>query len=73
ILEVAPGVEVRYMKRAIMEVINPGDGVEEEVPADDDSYAEDEPEDVEDHEDAGSAEEDHDSSREDHLATSDKD
>jgi preprotein translocase subunit YajC len=73
ILEVAPDVEVRYMKRAIMEVISPGDGVEEEVPADDASYADDEPEDLEDHEDAGSAEEDHDSSRDDDLATSDKD
>jgi preprotein translocase subunit YajC len=78
ILEVAPDVEVRYMKRAIMEVISPGDGfggdgVEEEIPADDASYADDEPEDVEDHEDAGSAEEDRDSSRDDDLATSDKD
>jgi preprotein translocase subunit YajC len=33
ILEVAPGIEVRYMKRAIMEVITPGDAVDEE-PAD---------------------------------------
>jgi preprotein translocase subunit YajC len=31
VLEVAPGVEVRYMKRAIMEVITPGDEVEEEA------------------------------------------
>jgi len=30
ILEVAPGVEVRYMKRAIMEVVSPGDAPEEE-------------------------------------------
>jgi preprotein translocase subunit YajC len=76
ILEVAPGVEVRYMKRAIMEVIAPGEDNETEIPADDASYADDEPEDVEDHvdhEDAGSAEEDHDSSRDDDLATSDKD
>src|SRR5579863_4019774 len=29
ILEVAPGVEVRYMKRAIMEVISSGDGGED--------------------------------------------
>jgi len=29
ILEVAPGVEVRYMKRAIMEVVSPGDPVDE--------------------------------------------
>jgi preprotein translocase subunit YajC len=31
VLEVAPGVEVRYMKRAIMEVISPGDEPEETV------------------------------------------
>jgi len=29
VLEVAPGVEVRYLKRAIMEVIAPGDAPEE--------------------------------------------
>ena len=29
ILEVAPGVEVRYMKRAIMEVVSPGEPVDE--------------------------------------------
>jgi preprotein translocase subunit YajC len=33
VLEVAPGVEVRYMRRAVMEVIAPGDEVNEE-PAD---------------------------------------
>jgi hypothetical protein len=33
VLEVAPGVEVRYLKRAIMEVITPGDD-EAEVPED---------------------------------------
>jgi preprotein translocase subunit YajC len=32
ILEVAPGVEVRYMKRAVMDVVSPGD--EDEAPAD---------------------------------------
>jgi preprotein translocase subunit YajC len=31
ILEVAPGVEVRYMKRAIMDVVSPGDEPEETV------------------------------------------
>ena len=31
VLEVAPGVEVRYMKRAIMEVVSPGDEPEETV------------------------------------------
>ena len=31
VLEVAPGVEVRYMKRAIMDVVSPGDEPEETV------------------------------------------
>lgn len=31
VLEVAPGIEVRYMKRAIMDVVSPG---EEEAPSD---------------------------------------
>ncbi|HEX3961431.1 MAG TPA: preprotein translocase subunit YajC [Trebonia sp.] len=44
VLEVAPGVEVRYMKRAIMEVVSPGDPVEDEYEADAD---------VEDTDDAG--------------------
>jgi preprotein translocase subunit YajC len=35
ILEVAPGVEVRYMRRAVMDVISPADTVdEEEAPVD---------------------------------------
>jgi preprotein translocase subunit YajC len=34
VLEVAPGVEVRYMRRAVMEVITPGDPVEEDVVTD---------------------------------------
>jgi preprotein translocase subunit YajC len=38
VLEVAPGVEVRYMKRAIMEVITPGDA---SAMQDDDSEYED--------------------------------
>ena len=38
ILEVAPGVEVRYMKRAIMEVVSPGEPVDEtEMDADDEA------------------------------------
>ena len=63
ILEVAPGVEVRYMKRAIMEVVSPGEAdVSDEgetVEDTHDGYAEDdvpehdEPADT--HEDAGSA------------------
>jgi len=32
VLEVAPGVEVRYLKRAIMEVIEPGEEPEGEEP-----------------------------------------
>ena len=47
ILEVAPGVEVRYMKRAIMEVVSPGEPVDEtEMDADDEAEAEAEAEDV---------------------------
>jgi preprotein translocase subunit YajC len=45
ILEVAPGVEVRYMKRAVMDVVSPGpvDDVApaDETAADDTAYAED--------------------------------
>jgi preprotein translocase subunit YajC len=41
VLEVAPGVEVRYMKRAIMEVVSPGDPVEDAYEADADADAED--------------------------------
>jgi preprotein translocase subunit YajC len=42
VLEVAPGVEVRYMRRAVMDVISPG----EETP--DDSYSDSEDEHAED-------------------------
>ena len=31
VLEVAPGIEVRYMKRAIMDVVSPGEPAEEET------------------------------------------
>jgi preprotein translocase subunit YajC len=51
ILEIAPGVEVRYMKRAIMEVVAPGEA-EAEEPVD--SEYEEDPED-----DVASAEDDH--------------
>jgi preprotein translocase subunit YajC len=37
ILEVAPGVEVRYMKRAVMDVVSPGDEVDEDVAPDDET------------------------------------
>jgi preprotein translocase subunit YajC len=63
ILEVAPGVEVRYMRRAIMEVISPGEDTETMTDAHEDDYAEDDvPEDTEDsdvhdaHDGAASAE-----------------
>jgi preprotein translocase subunit YajC len=82
ILEVAPGVEVRYMRRAVMEVITPGEPEETETVTDahDEGYAEDDvPADAEDHEDA----EDHDTgvsaqdgladSHDGNLARSDKD
>src|ERR1700751_5166651 len=49
VLEVAPGVEVRYIKRAIMEVIQPGDEPEDEEP---EGYYED----THDEEDAGTPE-----------------
>jgi preprotein translocase subunit YajC len=68
ILEVAPGVEVRYMKRAIMAVLSPGEAEETGTVSDahDEEYAEDDiPEDddaadahddtVDAHDDAGSA------------------
>jgi len=44
ILEVAPGVDVRYMRRAVMEVIAPG---EEETEPEDARYDDDEPEEAE--------------------------
>ncbi len=58
VLEVAPGVEVRYLKRAIMEVIAPGEADEGEIYADDEAEPFDEPtsfhdDDVEDDETAG--------------------
>jgi preprotein translocase subunit YajC len=70
ILEVAPGVEVRYMKRAIMDVVSPGEAVDEdEAPADEtdtedltaehDGHAEDaqdaEPQDTVGHTDSASS------------------
>jgi len=57
VLEVAPGVEFRYLKRAVMDVITPGDEVGEEV--NDADYEEDDAQSAEDgiddsHEDAES-------------------
>src|SRR5216683_5852216 len=58
VLEVAPGVEVRYLKRAIMEVIAPGE--ETETYENGDSASFDEPssfhEDAEDEHDPGTPE-----------------
>jgi preprotein translocase subunit YajC len=49
VLEVAPGIEVRYLKRAIMEVIAPGEADEPETveDAEQDSYDEEPAEDDE--------------------------
>ena len=75
ILEVAPGIDVRYMRRAVMEVITPGEADEAE-PADDeaqtdDEYAEDEqPHDTEPAEVDGSAGTAEPGSAEDHHARS---
>jgi len=85
ILEVAPGVDVRYMRRAVMEVITPGDAeetetVEDDQPEDADGYVDDDVhEDAEDHDhgdvhdSAGSAEEGLADSHGSNLAKSDKD
>jgi preprotein translocase subunit YajC len=40
VLEIAPGIEVRYMRRAVMEVVSPGPVTEETVEDDDVSLAE---------------------------------
>ena len=81
VLEVAPGVEVRYLKRAIMEVITPGEA--DETAEDGESAEYDEPQDdVEDEETDGtrddsvdikSAEEGLRDSHDADLANSDKD
>ena len=41
VLEVAPGVEVRYMRRAIMDVVSPGEETPEDFHPADDEDAED--------------------------------
>jgi preprotein translocase subunit YajC len=79
ILEVAPGVDVRYIRRAIMEVIAPGEDeetetVEDDHPDDADGYVDDDThEDAEDHDGTGSAEEGLTDSHGGNLAKSDKD
>jgi len=76
ILEVAPGVEVRYMKRAIAAVLTPGEPQAEETVADDepgyhdDTSAQD---DTEVNDTVASAEDGLASSHDDDLASSDKD
>jgi preprotein translocase subunit YajC len=67
VLEVAPNVEVRYMKRAVMDVVSPGEEPEDTEETTEDSYddeAEDghveDVEDVEDEEDERPAEADED-------------
>jgi preprotein translocase subunit YajC len=37
VLEVAPGVEVRYMRKAVMDVVAPGETTEEDEPAADEA------------------------------------
>jgi preprotein translocase subunit YajC len=77
VLEVAPGVEVRYLKRAIMEVITPGETAEDDESAEFDEHGslhddvDDEETDgtPEDSDDVKSAEDSHDAD----LARSDKD
>ena len=82
ILEVAPGVDVRYMRRAVMEVISPGEDeetetVEDDQPEDADGYVDDDAHEDHDHaevhDSAGSAEEGLADSHDGNLAKSDKD
>ena len=74
ILEIAPGVEVRYMRRAVMEVVSPGEPEETETVADahDEEYDDDAPEDVDAHDDTESAAEDHADSHNGDRAKSDQ-
>jgi preprotein translocase subunit YajC len=67
VLEVAPGVEVRYLKRAIMEVIAPGEAEEAGEPEDGEF---DEPEDVHDETDGTPGDSDGVKSAEESLADS---
>jgi preprotein translocase subunit YajC len=77
ILEVAPGVDVRYIRRAVMEVISGGEDEETETvedgPEDADDYVDDGHEDTEDHDGAASAEQGLADSHDSDLAKSDKD
>jgi preprotein translocase subunit YajC len=80
ILEVAPGVEVRYMRRAIMEVISSGEPEETETVTDahdeeyaDDDVSEDDAETSDVHDDAESAADGLADSHDGDRAKSDKD
>jgi preprotein translocase subunit YajC len=75
VLEVAPGVDVRYLKRAIMEVISPGEAEETETVADahDEEYADDADEHDDDVDAHHSAEDGLADSHDGNLAESDKD
>jgi len=80
ILEVAPGVDVRYMRRAVMEVVSPGEDEETETVTDahDEEYADDDASgddaETDTHDGAQSAADGLvDSHDGDHLAKSDKD
>jgi preprotein translocase subunit YajC len=76
ILEVAPGVDVRYMRRAVMEVLAPGEDEETDTVTDahDEEYAEDDvPEDTDAHDGAESASDGLADSHDGNLAKSDKD
>lgn len=82
ILEVAPGVDVRYIRRAVMEVISPGEDeetetVEDDQPEDADDYVDDDAPEDHDHADvhdgAESAEDGLADSHDGNRAKSDKD
>jgi preprotein translocase subunit YajC len=83
ILEVAPGVDVRYMRRAIMEVVSEGDAPEpvddeaedydEAEGYDDDDVHDSEADPSDEHEDATSAADGLAESHDEELAKSDKD
>ena len=51
VLEIAPGIEVRYMKRAVMDVVSPGEADDDDAPADEtdtDYYDADDTDDADD-------------------------
>src|SRR5208282_869745 len=84
VLEVAPNVEVRYLRRAIMEVIAPADADADETFEDDGTYEDDEPTSLADDDSetdgtptaangVGSGDEGLADSHDDQLAKSDKD